>query len=133
VTIERAQSDWAEVLRRLQAEYGTYAKIGVALGVHENSVQGWITQGRLPDRGTERRIAGRLGLDPARFHQAIDQLREEQFLQRLRQHPLAPEVEPSSKLFPRAEAPQPRPTTAPTGRGARRPRPQRVDRRRPRA
>ena len=103
MTTERAQATWIEVLRQLKAKYGTYAEIGTALDLHEQTVQGWVTGGNLPNLGTEKRIALTLALDEERLHAALDRLRSEQFLRRLQTHPLAPEVAGNGRPFRRQE------------------------------
>ena len=95
MTIEQARVGWAAVLRRLQADHGTYPKIGEALGVHENTVQNWMTKGMLPDFRREVAIAEVVGMTEDALRAILDPLRRDFFLQRSSHHPLtAPEVAP---------------------------------------
>ena len=131
MTAADARANWNEVLRRLKAEHDTYAGIGKALGVHENSVQNWMTVGRLPDFRTVGQIAAQLKLDADALHGVLDVLRRDYFLRRITQHPLAPEMATRPPFRPRRGAGGAAAAQAvPTDRGAQRPEAQAAGRRR---
>lgn len=102
MTSQAARSGWAEILRRLQADYGTYGRIGEAVGAHENSVQNWMTKGMLPDFQRETAIASALKLpddEVELLRKMLDLLRREYYLRRVQTHPLALGVERVSSPF----------------------------------